>query len=137
MNRMGIAAGMVYGCVLVAMTFFAAGFGHGLYFPLGVVSAPLSLVGVRTALLGIPFFWGLVGFYAVKRWQSWRLYTALLLAANYCGAAAALKGNPDGFADYSRWVEVPRGIRELSGAALGVYFLGQLVIWWQLARSHR
>jgi len=54
--------GFAYGLVLVLLAGYTAGFGHGLYAPLGLASTPLSLIGVRSAVFATPFLWSLIGF---------------------------------------------------------------------------
>ena len=47
--------------VLLFAASLAAGFGHGLYFPLGIVAAPLSIAGIKTASFATPLLWAVIG----------------------------------------------------------------------------
>src|ERR1017187_7489350 len=114
MKRLGIIVGFLYGTVLLVLAAAAAGFGHGLYAPLGLVSSPFSLLGIRAAFVATPLLWALVGFVAYRNGSRGRRAAVWLLVAHYCAAAIVLLSRDSAFADFNYWAQLPHSIKVLS-----------------------
>lgn len=119
--------GLGYGFVFMFMGFFAAGFGHGSYFVIGLSSAPCGLVqDVIVGLLGGPLLWLLAAFLSggSRNW-SWRLLYLLVMTTHYVSLFWILRA-PSRFAD---WSHVHKQVEGLVWAAIGFYCAGQVALW--------
>jgi hypothetical protein len=127
-----VIIGFIFGLVLLFTASLAAGFGHGLYFSLGLVAAPLSIAGAKTAFFATPFFWAVIGHGPRTNNPSWRIVAIVLVIAQYLSAAILLSRNPQ-FADYGDWTRVPFFIHAWSIATIGLYALAQIAFWLGIA----
>jgi hypothetical protein len=118
--------GLLYGTFLIALGLLAAGFGHGTYVVIGLVSAPCGLTqNARLAILGGPLFWSACAAAAAgaRRW-AWRTTFLLVMCAHYVSLPWVL-GGPSGFSD---WQCVPR-VKDTFWQAIALYALGQAALW--------
>jgi hypothetical protein len=134
MKRLETLFGFLYGSVLLVLGAQIAGFGHGLYALLGLISAPFSLFGIRAALMAPPLFWAGVGFAADPR-RTTRRYALFLLVTHYCSAAFVLLRRNGPFADFEYWEQLPRSIKILSAITLSIYIIGQVAVWGRIATA--
>lgn len=126
-----LSLGALYGTGLAALSYRAAGAGHGAYCVLGLVSAPMGFLGVLAALITLPFLWTAV--FALR--EKKMFLTAMLL--HYSGAALLL--TMPLFADnFGDWDHLAR-TWEASSALLVLCFLwylaGQVFLWINFAAS--
>ncbi len=122
--------GFTYGLALALLAALAAGFGHGLYAPLALVSSPFALVGVRSALAATPLLWASIGFLLNPSRRRLSAFVVIaVLALSYGGAAVLLHVPNDGFADYDRWSQLTDSIRMLSTITICLWLAGQVAIW--------
>jgi hypothetical protein len=138
----GAAAGLFYGFVLSFLSFGAAGAGHGTLIPLLLSSAPLGAFysaadtdggrgdALFAMLFGGPLLWMVLG-WLVSRAGRGAVAAAGLLALHYASGlaiVAATGDSPRGLAG-----EIPDFFKIWAPA----YLIGQLVLWWQIARRLR
>lgn len=119
--------GAAHGTVLAVLAFLAAGYGHGTYVVLGLASAPLGLLGIIAALIGLPFLWAAM-FVLARRNRSAFVFAMLV---HYLSAAVLLTTRQ--FADqFGDWDYFGRAWTR-SGVFLFVcflwYFAGQVLLW--------
>jgi hypothetical protein len=134
---MPVITGFIFGLVLLFTASLAAGFGHGLYFPLGLVAAPFSIAGIKTAFFAAPFLWGAIGHSFRTDSPRLRILAISLVIAQYSTAAILLSGKGQ-FADYEYWPRMPAFIHVWSILTIGLFLLGQMSFWWGItAHSKR
>jgi hypothetical protein len=126
------ATGWCYGVYLAFLGFLATGFGHGVYVPCGLFSAPLSLFdNIPLAMLSPPVLWCLTG--ALLGGARRRICLAgllLVMAAHYASLPFVLR-SPSVFADWDyvfNWGYIHH-LREVLWVGLVVYATGQAAIW--------
>jgi hypothetical protein len=129
---MPVIVGFTFGLILILFAGVAAAFGHGLYFPLGLVAAPFSIVGIKAAFFAAPFLWGAIGHGFRTNSPRWRILAMSLVIAQYLSAAILLSEKGQ-FADYEYWPRVPAIVHAWSITTIGLYLLGQVVFWWGIA----
>ncbi len=113
------AAGGCWGLLLAIFAAYATGAGHGVFFPLFLISAPMGMLGIDAALLGSVALW--CGFAALAHKRS----NAFLLLFHYLGIAALCLTEPDFFGGFSHL----RGhILTYACLATGLYIVGQMWI---------
>jgi hypothetical protein len=104
MRMVAWAVGLCFGVGLAALSVVAAGVGHGCYVLLGLVSAPLGLLGIAPAVLVTPLFWLFAGLLAVRAAEKKvALAFLLLMGAHLTGAVVALSVGP-----YADWMYLSR-----------------------------
>ena len=131
MRTASTLGGFALGLVLALSAFAAAGFGHGSYVLLDLVSAPLCIVGVAAALIGTVFLWTVAAWLASGRDLNSRRAFVLLIAAHYVSALVAVAVGPD--VDWSR---APRVVTALSIGAVA-YASTQVFLWFLFRQSLR
>ncbi|HKV91041.1 MAG TPA: hypothetical protein VJW20_00685 [Candidatus Angelobacter sp.] len=121
------ATGAIYGTGLTLLAFLAAGYGHGTYVVLGLVSAPLGLLGIEVAFLSLPFLW--TGIFLLVRRNGGIFFTLMLL--HYLGAAVLLATQKfsDQFGDWDYFAIVWSKSRILLVACCIWYLVGQVFLW--------
>jgi hypothetical protein len=145
----GAMVGLLYGSVLIYLSIFATGGGHGTPVPFILSSAPLCVVvwgahyvGVashlldRAALLGTLFVWaGLGSLVALSgRGKSLRLARILVLLQYASAFALVAIILPDAWN-----VGFPYGwdFVVMVGVWAMLYLLGQVALWWRLSRRNK
>ena len=129
--KAGPLEGLVYGVVLAALAFMAAGAGHGTYIPMAISSAPFGLFGVLAALGSAPILWALLGA-MVKRWHASKSMRALVVAQYLC-AFVLISTKP--FNDWRHVLDTMRAMPEVLAAWTAAYVGGQVVLWISLLRG--
>jgi 4-amino-4-deoxy-L-arabinose transferase-like glycosyltransferase len=99
---------------------------------LGLVAAPFSIAGIKTAFGATPPLWAVIGHGYRANSPRWRIVAIVLVITQYLGLAILLSSNPQ-FADYDYWPEVPFFIHAWSVATIGLYALAQIAFWWGIA----
>jgi hypothetical protein len=145
----GAMAGLLYGSVLVYLSIFTTGGGHGTPVPLILSSAPFSVVlwsahyiGVashlldQAVLLGALLVWTGLGWLVAlpDRGKSLRLARILVLLQYASGFALVATILPDAWN-----VGFPHGwdfVVMVTVWAM-LYLLGQVALWWRLSRRNK
>lgn len=100
-----LATGFIVGSALTFACVLLASSGHGLYFPLAVVSAPGGAIGgIAGALVGAPAVW-LVFAAVVGKPKGW-----VPIALHCCSIPIVFLLEPD-FGDFERLDRVPPTVR--------------------------
>ena len=145
----GAMVGLLYGSVLICLSLFAIGAGHGTPVPLILSSAPLGVVfwsaryvGVAShlldlaALLSVLLVWaGLGSLVALSgRGKSLRLARMLVLLQYASGFAFVAVILPEAWN-----VGFPHGwdFFVIVSAWAVLYLLGQVALWWRLSRRNK
>jgi hypothetical protein len=119
--------GAVYGTGLAALSYFAAGSGHGTYMVLGLVSAPMGIAGILFGLVSLPFLW--TGIFVLLHRH--RDLSATTILVHYLTAIVLLTSPRFGnqFADWNYFMKM----WEVSPALLVLcglwYAAGQIFLW--------
>jgi hypothetical protein len=130
--RRSLFWGGVWGAVFLILSAFLGGAGHGVFAPLGVFCAPISLFGVRWAWLGcIPVSMLLAAGARLSLFP-------FLAALQYVTAILAVTVTPD-YADWSELPKLPIMFTMLVGINMTLYVIGHGVLWssWWAARQLR
>ncbi len=128
--------GFTFGLALAILAGLTAGFGHGLYAPLALVSSPISMIGIRSGLITAPLLWGLVGLLLKPERRKPRCFVvAAILLLSYFVAAVLLHSPSSSFADCDQWSQVPEKIKVLAVSTATLWFVGQTVIWIRIAST--
>ena len=142
----GAMVGFLYGSILAILSIGAGGAGHGTPIPLLLSSAPLGAFwvadtgGGREAaffamLFGGPFVWGALGSLVALpgRGKGLRL-TQILVLLHYASGLALVAATDGGLpglpADLKR-------TPELVVMWATVYLVGQVALWWQIAKRNQ
>jgi hypothetical protein len=142
----GAMVGLLYGSVLIYLSIFATGGGHGTPVPFILSSAPISVVlwsahyvGLashlldRAVLLSTLLVWAGLGMVALSgRGRSLRLARILVLLQYASGFALVAIILPDAWNVRFRW----DFIAMVSVWAM-LYLLGQVALWWRLSRRNQ
>ena len=142
----GAMIGLLYGSVLIYLSIFATGGGHGTPIPFILSSAPLSVVlwsahyvGLashlldRAVLLSTLLVWAGLGMVALSgRGRSLRLARILVLLQYASGFVLVAIILPDAWNVRFRW----DFIAMVSVWAM-LYLLGQVALWWRLSRRNQ
>jgi predicted membrane-bound spermidine synthase len=123
--------GCALGLVLSLSAFAAAGFGHGSYVILGVVSAPFCFGGALVALVTTPLLWALASYLAASAECSSRRALLFLLPLHYLGALIAVTVWP-----YADWSYVSRSVGASMVGSL-TYATMQVYVWHLFRRAGR
>jgi uncharacterized membrane protein YbaN (DUF454 family) len=130
-----LSLGAVYGTGLAFLGYFAAGFGHGTYTVLGIVSAPMGIVGILFALISLPFLW--TGIFVLLHRRK-RLF-AMAMLLHYLGAMVLLTV-PRFAESFGDWNYLGR-VWARSPGLLVVCFLwyaaGQIFVWMDFTANIR
>jgi formate hydrogenlyase subunit 3/multisubunit Na+/H+ antiporter MnhD subunit len=128
-NAVVVGAG-VYGVVLAVLAFFSAGFGEGVHFPLMIFFAPISLlfgyvadpVTALLVLAACAVAWPL--FVASTRLAAphQRTFGLTLLCLHYASALWSIVAT-------QAWDTTGNPAFAFGLASLGVYAIGQIVLW--------
>ena len=126
-------SGLLFGVALAALSFLAAGAGHGIYLLMGASSAPAGILGVWAALAGAPVLWTGVG--VIFDWVSGplrrRIIPAILLL-HYCGVVVIVSRDPYG--DWAHLFQLWDVAWPLVAGWAALYAFGQVVLWRSVCR---
>jgi len=119
----------VFGVVLLALALAVTGAGHGVYFPLGIVAAPVSLLGIIPALVGVIPLWAVVGALSGGNQTARRRLGIWLIVQNVAAIIVVLVGP---FADLG-YLRGPRQtfVPWIVGIVV-LYSAGQGVLWMRI-----
>ena len=123
--------GAVYGIGLAIFAFLAAGSGHGTYAVLGLVSAPMGIVGILFALISLPFLW--TGIFVLLHRN--RNLSAITILVHYLAATALLTIPRFGhqFADWNYFMKMWAMSPALLVSCGLWYAAGQIFLWTDFA----
>jgi hypothetical protein len=119
--------GAIYGMGLAALSFLAAGAGHGTYVVLGLASAPLGILGITVALIGLPFWW--TGLFVLARRNQGAFIGAMLV--HYLSGAVLLTNHrfADSFGDWNYFAGMWATSRAFLVGWFVWYLAGQMFLW--------